>query len=171
MSIPLEIWTAVTVPGFEHYEVSSLGNVRSGLAKTAKSQRRGLPLALYSDVNGYVYVNLSSPVAGKIKPGVHRLVAMAFIPNPENKEIVNHKDGKKWHNAASNLEWVTSSENTQHAIDNGLMHCQNAVEAAGLSEFFFDDYKKCIEWLAFKYKMQTAEVVRFIKKRQHNYLK
>jgi len=54
-------------------------------------------------------------------PYVHRLVAEAFIPNPENKRTINHIDGDKWNNHVDNLEWNTYSENMRHAVDNHLI--------------------------------------------------
>jgi len=80
----------------------------------SKKRRMYLP---ESDMRGYKAVIVN----GK-RVYVHRLVAEKYIPNPENKPQVNHKDGRKDNNHVSNLEWATASENTKHAYDNGLNH-------------------------------------------------
>lgn len=69
--------------------------------------------------DGYAYVTLYN-ASGRKKYKVHRLVADAFVPNPNNLPVVNHKDGNKLNNHPSNLEHTTVQGNTQHSFDNGL---------------------------------------------------
>lgn len=68
---------------------------------------------------GYVKVSLQTKDGQKHFP-IHRLLAKTFIPNPENKPMVNHINGNKLDNSLENLEWSTASENEKHAYDNGL---------------------------------------------------
>lgn len=81
---------------------------------------RGKLLKGFIHPKGYKHVFLGNGDCSK----VHRLVAQAFIPNPENKPEVNHKDGNKLNNHVSNLEWVTHLENMQHAYKTGLAKTQ-----------------------------------------------
>lgn len=69
---------------------------------------------------GYLRLNLCKDGIRKTFP-VHRLVGIHFVDNPEGKPFINHKDGVKTNNWATNLEWVTASENAQHAYDAGLV--------------------------------------------------
>lgn len=93
-------------------EVSDLGRVKSNL-------RDGRILKTQKDRKGYHRLRMTIK-RQKYSFKLHRLVATAFIPNPENKPQVNHIDGNKDNNAASNLEWVTCKENAQHALRTGL---------------------------------------------------
>ena len=81
--------------------------------------RRGKELKVYSDDEGYLRCSLSANGTAKLVL-VHRLVASAFIPNPDNKPQVNHIDGNTANNNVTNLEWVTQTENMNHAKDHGL---------------------------------------------------
>lgn len=95
------------------YSVTDNGNVLSH----HKGQTKFLKCGLMSD--GYKRVSLSlNGVTHQVK--LHRVVAIAKIPNPENKEIVNHIDGDKGHCHPDNLEWMTPSENNIHANRMGL---------------------------------------------------
>lgn len=68
--------------------------------------------------NGAGYLRVH--IAGRMY-FVHRLVAEKYVPNPENKPQVNHKDGNHQNNCASNLEWVSNKDNSLHALRNGMM--------------------------------------------------
>lgn len=74
------------------------------------------------DFSGYHIVFLTKNRKAKYF-FIHRLVAQAFIPNPENKPFVNHIDGDKLNNHVSNLEWCTAKENCVHAHETGLVNC------------------------------------------------
>lgn len=80
---------------------------------------RGKEKELQVDAHGYAKVDLYNN-SKKSSKRVHRLVAEAYIPNPDNKPDVNHKDGNKLNNFVENLEWCTKSENMQHAYRTGL---------------------------------------------------
>ena len=79
--------------------------------------------------NGKGYLRFS--LGGKMV-FVHRLVAELYVPNPENKPQVNHKDGNKCNNSADNLEWVTNQENRNHAVKTGLQLNASACSWAKL---------------------------------------
>lgn len=72
-----------------------------------------------STSTGYIYMTLRRDLVSHRVP-LHRLLAFQFIPNPENKPMVNHRDGVKINNQLENLEWVTNQENVQHAYDLGI---------------------------------------------------
>lgn len=123
-----EVWKPMR--GHESlYEVSNLGRIRS-IPKTGFRKRA--VLAQHTERHGYKRIRLTD---GNVKFSalVHRIVAEAFVPNPDEKPIVNHIDGDKGNNRADNLEWVTYKENHEHAVRTGLIpknQIMNAVEAS-----------------------------------------
>lgn len=113
------------IQGYEGlYQVSNLGRVKSlerkvkgGWNNTRTVGERILKPCV--NVEGYPKVSLCKEGAIRRFP-IHRIVAQAFIPNPDGKPEINHIDGCKENNSVSNLEWVTRSENELHAWRTGL---------------------------------------------------
>lgn len=100
------------IAGFEIYDVSE-----NGIVVNTKTNKVLKP---YVSKRGYYRVKLYTVEHSAKMFQVHRLVAQAFIPNPNNLPEVNHIDGNKLNNCVDNLEWCTAKDNTKHAYENGL---------------------------------------------------
>lgn len=145
------------IKGYEGmYRISNKGNLYS-----YKSNRL---LNIQKTKKGYAISIISNQGAkGKV---IHRLVASAFIPNPENKPQVNHKDGNKLNNNVENLEWCTGSENVQHAQDNNLSASVKGIKNSqskltdqavlDIRETYKINPKTKLKTLAEKYKVTQA---------------
>lgn len=118
------------------YEVSNYGNIKS-TSKTVfiGNKKNGDPkfkitndriLKIFKSCNSYINIHLYKD-GNKKTFLVHRLMAISFIPNPKNKEFVNHIDGNKLNNNLLNLEWCTRKENNDHGYSMGLMHKSHGV--------------------------------------------
>lgn len=108
------------------YLISSTGLIYSKIIDNLLSQ--------FKDKDGYLQVNLQIGTRSNVTKRVHRLVAIAFLPNPHLKATVNHKDGIKTNNNIDNLEWCTHLENNQHAAKNNLMCHGSDIHTSLLNE-------------------------------------
>lgn len=116
-----EIWKSI--PGYSNYEASNIGNIR-------KIGGKG-KLKLSNEAHGYLKVNIVGDDGTRHTQGVHRLVALAFVPNPDNLPEVNHKNENKKDNCVGNLEWCSSDYNRSYGtgISRAGVHRRRAVVA------------------------------------------
>ena len=124
-----EVFKPFPQEGFEdRYEVSNLGRIRSKDRDVALGTNYGVVRHFEERIlkgvmtpSGYYVVNMYLKTKMH-RYLIHRMVAMAFLDNPQQKPYVNHKDGNKTNNYLDNLEWATPSENTLHAWETGLIN-------------------------------------------------
>lgn len=119
------------IPGFNNYFITDTGQVFS---KNYHREGHTKQLTPRVPKDKYPYVILCKNGVRHTKH-IHRLVAEIFIPNPENKQTVNHKNGNKTDNRVENLEWATQSENVKHAYD--VLH--RTVNRTSLGKFGKDN--------------------------------
>lgn len=128
----MELWRAI--PGYEEsYEASTAGNIRSiDRVDTIGRNRKGKVLSPATKANRYLMVLLRKD--GKsIGCHVHRLVAQTFLPNPDNKEEVNHINNVRNDNRVGNLEWNTRKENLDHLKATNPAYVERAVQKKTMS--------------------------------------
>lgn len=104
-----EIWKVIDLFG-KKYEVSNLGKIKNKTGKILKG---------YKSSGGYLYIDIHEN-GNHHHPRIHRVVAEAFVDNPNNLPQVNHINGIKTDNRGINLEWCSAKENIRHAYKNGL---------------------------------------------------
>lgn len=136
----METWKEID--GYSRYMISNLGKIwsKTRVVKSNGSQsktiRKGKFLKTRINDNGYETVNLCPDNSTRIKTKkVHRLIAQAFIPNPNNLPCINHKNRQRSDNRIENLEWCTSSDNNYHRWTNieSIKHREKARDVCRIN--------------------------------------
>lgn len=170
----MEKWKIIT--DFEDYEISSFGRVRSHKNGKVKILKERL------NRDGYVQYSLSDKNHVMRTKRANRLVAEAFIPNPENKPTVNHKDGDKTNNMVDNLEWATKKEQMNHAYELGLkqpvsgtLHGSSVLSESDVVEIrnIYKPHSKEFGMIALakKYNVSPATIDRCVRKISYKNIK
>lgn len=137
-NLPGEEWKLVN--GTEDYYISNLGRFKRVTHKGDCLRK------LHQDSEGYLRANIDHK-----KLRVHRLVAEAFLPNPNNYPVVDHLDNCKSNNRWDNLEWVTQQENTRRAAEDGLLGTRDTRMVLAINEFdqayLFDNGAECARFI------------------------
>ena len=152
-------WTVPTVRGMKcpKYVVSPYGLV---------AYKRGDVISnivpLNKSADGYYKINIVMPNGATLKTTISRIVAQTFIPNPENKAQVNHKDGNKLHEWVDNLNWMTPSENCSHRDATGLSSPMRG-SANGRSIYTEDQIRKACQMMSVPYQPSEIEKITGVK--------
>lgn len=156
----MEVWK--TIEGFERYEISNLGRVKSNFAnKIMKPHKMPNGYERVSLTNGFKFYGFY----------VHRLVAIAFIYNPENKSNVNHINSIRNDNRLENLEWTTPKENTRHSMiygnnkQDGELHPNSKLLNSDIKDILENKDNVTQRKLALKYNVSTATICNIVNKK------
>lgn len=138
----------VNFEDYQGYEIFEDGTVLSYWEKTYEENGRisgskigEEPKRVYGSIDskGYKYITMKDIYGKRRHPKIHRLVALAFLSNPDNKPQINHIDGNKENNSVKNLEWATNGENQKHAFKLGL----NKPHIKDKNYQWFGDHDNC----------------------------
>lgn len=150
-----EVWKPI--PSLDNkYEASNIGRFRNATTKKILKQ--------FENLHGYMILQARPEAYHTVNVRIHRAVAEAFLGPCPDGYVVNHKDGNKKNNFVDNLEYVTSSQNNQHALDNGLRHPSDGKNAKRGSGHYLATISEDIVYEILKIRDQTGYGCRRIAK-------